>query len=111
MSRRMMSQRCIVWRSLPQKDEYNTPINGVDDYQQVNLRPYPCRLSRKSIQANRGEPDTEIVEIYMLYMPAAADVQAGDLVKVNGAGEYRAGEPYRPNNHHTEVQVKREGSA
>ncbi|WP_164762969.1 DUF3599 family protein [Paenibacillus humicus] len=105
----MLVQRCTVWRSLPQKDEYNTPLNGEDDYQAVNS--YPCRLSRKKIQATRGEPETAITEVYMLYMPAAANIQAGDLVKVNGAGEYRAGEPYRPNNHHTEVQVEREGSA
>lgn len=102
----MLNQRCTIWRALPQKDEYNTPLNGPEDYQQVTS--YPCRLSRKTISAVHGDPQTEIAEVYMLYMPPTANVQAGDLVKVMGAGEYRAGEPYRPNNHHTEVQVERE---
>lgn len=109
MGRRLMSQRCTIWRRQPQKDEYNSPINGLDDYQEV--KSYPCRMSRKIISAVRGDPQTDIEEVYMIYMPAKADVQAGDLVKIAGAGEYRAGEPYRPNNHHTEVQVEREAPA
>lgn len=112
MSAGMLNQWCEIWREMPAKDEFGTPIPSTDDDFQ-SIGQYPCRLSRRSIQSNTASntPETNVTEIYMLYLPFHTPIQAGDLVEIGGAGEYRASEPYRPNNHHTEVQVEREDEA
>lgn len=105
--RGMFDRRCTIKRLTETVDQYKRPIG--EAWNPVGS--YPCRLSRKSIQATQAMPERQTVEVYMLYLPPYADVQAGDIAEVPGVGSYNLSVPYKPGNHHIEVQADWEGQA
>ncbi|WP_010500653.1 DUF3599 family protein [Paenibacillus elgii] len=108
MLRSLFDRTCIIKRSIQHEDEYKTPKG--EEWKPVGTS--RCRLSRKNLRATQEAPDLKTNESYMLYMPIGADIKAGDLVTLNGDTKgFTAGPPYKPGNHHIEVEVWREGSA
>jgi hypothetical protein len=103
----LLDRQCLIVRLAPALDQYKTPRAPIRE----TLGPYPCALSRKLMQAAQEAPQNKATEVYTLYLPKWADVRAGDLAEVSGAGKYRLGPPYRPRNHHTEAQADWEGEA
>lgn len=104
----LLNQRCTVKRLNEVLDEYRTPRTPTpDDWAPVGS--YPCRLSKSNTQTTQEQPRTTTVAHYVLYLPPYANIQAGDLVVVQGSGTYRASAPYTPNGHHIEVEVEWDG--
>lgn len=106
--RHLLDKACIVLRLQDVLDENNV-VRG-KDWLPVS-GPYPCRLSAKQLVAAPGEVATMLTNVYTLYLDdPAADIQAGDLIEIDGV-RYRCAEPYRPGGHHIEVTVTYEGAA
>ncbi|KEQ25575.1 DUF3599 family protein [Paenibacillus tyrfis] len=108
MLRSLFDRNCTIKRLVQIEDEYKTPKG--EDWKTIGTS--RCRLSRKNLRATQEAPDLKTNESYMLYMPIGADIKAGDRVTLNGdTKDFTAGPPYKPGNHHIEVEVWREGSA
>jgi hypothetical protein len=103
----LLDRQCTIVRLTPALDAYKTPRAPVRE----TFGPYPCALSRKLLQATQEAPQNKAEEVYTMYLTRYANVQAGDLAEVAGVGKYRLGPPYRPRNHHIEVQAEWEGEA
>jgi hypothetical protein len=96
-------KRCDVYRTTETLDEYKTPTG--ESFPKIGN--YACSVSRKAATVSKEDPNIVTVETLKLYSYARADIQEGDIVEVDGA-KYTAGMPYRPRNHHLEVELMKE---
>jgi SPP1 family predicted phage head-tail adaptor len=69
---------------------------------------YPCTFLRKNNIYKQEAPNATTTEDFFLYGEPVMDVKPGDLVEVDEI-KYVASTPYRPKNHHTEVNLMRKG--
>ena len=91
---------CRVLRPVITKNELNRP-------QQKTLSPiatYPCTFLRKAAEYKQNSPNAEIDLDYFLYGEAVMAINPGDLIEVDGI-KYIASMPYKPKNHHTEIEI------
>lgn len=69
------------------------------------IKEYPCRLSRKNnAYPNASNGGIIVVEQMRAYFEIDADIKKGMTIEIEGT-KYKAGMPYKPNNHHLEVDM------
>lgn len=107
--RRMLDRTATIYRMVsPGTGELNTPLPPVKTAVAEGVL---CAMARQSFAFNQEAARPELVSSIRLYFLPDVDIRPGDLINITGAGVFRAGIPYRPRNHHIEVDVKAEGEA
>jgi hypothetical protein len=83
----------IVKRTTSTIGEYNRPVVS-----EKVINTYPGRLSRRTLASSVKTPQTEAYVTMRFYTVSDADIQAGDMVVINGT-TYIAEPPYYVSNH------------
>lgn len=106
--RALLDRVAVIKRMVLVLDEYGTPqppeIPSV-------VATIPCAVSRQTISAVQGAPMVVSGISYRLYFMIGAPVREGDLAEIEDVGKFRLASPYRPRNHHIEVDGSWEGEA
>lgn len=102
--RMLFNKRCTVYRIKETLDEFNTPVG--ETLQKIGE--FRCSVSRKSATVSKEDPNMETAETTRLYSYDRTDIQDGDIIEVEGE-KFSASIPYRPRNHHLEVDLMKEG--
>ena len=70
-----------------------------------SIKEYKCRVARKSnAYGYNGPGNISLSSQLRCYLEVDVDIKTGMTIEIEGI-KYKAGLVYRPNNHHTEIDI------
>lgn len=100
--RHWLDSSCEIQRTSTEKDAHNHPKQA-----KKIIGRYPCRVGRTTGTYTQGTPQGIAGSKPRIYTVPDADIQAGDLIVVNGVDKYIVDYPYKPGGDHTECDAHR----